>query len=232
MTDRAIPKTFPKAQAVNPLTPRRAFRLPFAIVSLALLFVTTLPLLSSLVLELNLVQLEGRAETIVHGRCLALREVPDGQPLPYTEYTFEVLHAVKGCQGPTGKLLEKITFRHAGTEHGALRADGTEIAPLHLGIPTHKVGEETVLFLTKESKAGLCAPVGLAIGKLSVERKDGVASVINARGKKLFQDVPAASFAGLNAAETGALEAATLPSGNEKIELGSFLGLCGKVKSK
>ncbi len=205
--------------------------------ALALVAPTARPLAGSLVLELNLVQLQDRAGAIVHGRCFARRDVPDGQPLPYTEYTFEVLEAVKGCQDANKKTLERITFRHAGTLRGTARADGTEAVPLNLGLPSYELGKEYVLFLTRESKAGLCAPVGLTLGKFTVQRKEGRAWVANSRGKKLFEGISKASFRGLsveeaNALQSGADDGGAHGPGEPTIELKCFLGLCGKVTTK
>ncbi len=184
------------------------------------------PLGASLVKECSFLTLHRDAGTIFHGRCLAKKEVPDGQPLPYTEYTFEVLERVKGCKDARGKPLGMVTFRHGGTRTGRVRADGLEEAPLRFGIPEHEVGEESVLFLTSESSAGLCAPVGLSQGKFEVVRENRKARVKNPRGAALFETVQAAAFQVLEKEEADLLR-----SSEKTIDLKRFLGLCGKVKA-
>jgi len=203
---------------------RRLPPIPAIALGIALPILLALPLGATLVLELNLAQLKERAATIVHGRCIAKREVPDGQPLPYTEYTFEVKKALRGCQDTQGKPLERITVRHAGTSQAETRGDGLEAAPRRWGIPEHQVGEEAILFLTKESSLGLCAPVGLDQGKLEVVQKDGRKLAINKRGKRLFESLDSKKFQTLNAAETAALE-----SPGDALDLDCFLGLCAKL---
>jgi len=119
------------------------------------------PAAASLVVHLDLVSLHARAGMLFHGRCTAKQEFPEAKPFPYTEYTFTVIDAVKGCRDGAGKTLETVTVRHAGTRSGYVRPDGLEVAPLRLGLPEHEVGEEAILFLTRESRLGLSAPVGL-----------------------------------------------------------------------
>ncbi|HVR75002.1 MAG TPA: hypothetical protein VMT52_11745 [Planctomycetota bacterium] len=197
---------------------------PAAIV-IALFLAIAAPLGAALVLEVGFVTLERKAGSIFHGRCIAKKEVEDGNPVPFTEYTFEVLGAVKGMKDPRGKDLETITFRHAGVRTGRVRDDGTEEAPIRWGIPEHEIGDELVLFLTRESRGGLCSPVGLSQGKFRVIKKDGKAFVENPRGDTLFREAGAAAFEPL---ERG--EAAALASAERTIELSCFLGLCRKVK--
>lgn len=210
-------------QCSPPRCPRGRVR-PAAL-GLTLLLAMAAPLAAALVLEVGFVTLERNAGSIFHGRCIAKQEVEDGKPVPFTEYTFEVLGAVKGMKDPRGKDLETITFRHAGVRTGRVRGDGTEEAPIRWGIPEHEIGDEMVLFLTRESRGGLCAPVGLSQGKFRVMKKDGKAFVENPRGEALFREAGAAAFKPL---EKG--EAAALGSAERSIELSCFLGLCRKVK--
>jgi hypothetical protein len=184
------------------------------------------PLQATLVEECNFIKLKERAGTIFHGRCLERREVADGKPVPYTEYTFQVIEVVKGLKDAQGKAPEKITFRHAGTRTGQLRPDGLETAPLRLGVPEHEVGEEVVLFLTRESSIGLCSPVGLSQGKFKIVRKERQALVQNIfKNRGLFAATGPSSFREL---APGELEAAS--ASQDGIELKAFLGLCKKVK--
>jgi len=182
---------------------------------------------ASLVLECGFGSLHQKAGTLFHGKCLERKEVVDGKPLPYTEYTFEVIQAVKGCKDRQGKVMKTITIRHAGTTKGRPRTDGLVEVPLRFGVPEYKVGEEVVLFLTRESRLGLCAPVGLSQGKFSVVRKDRKLFVKNPKGRTLFQTVDTASFKELARDEEKALT-----SGEKLIELRCFLSLCSKLTAR
>jgi hypothetical protein len=184
------------------------------------------PAAASLVVQLDLVSLHARAGALFHGRCTGRREFPEARPIPYTEYTFAVIDPVKGCRDGAGKVLETVTVRHAGTRSGYVRPDGLEVAPLRFGLPEHEVGEEAVLFLTPESRLGLCAPVGLAQGKFKVLRKAGKASVVNEVGNcGLLDKVEARSFRGLRDEDLQGLRSA-----KDGIELKRFLDLLRSVK--
>ena len=187
----------------------------------------TLSARASLVLECGFRSLQEKAGTLFHGKCLERKEVVDGKPLPYTEYTFEVIRAVKGCKDGQGKQMKTITIRHAGTTKGRQRTDGLVEVPLHFGIPEYAVGEEVVLFLTRESRLGLCAPVGLVQGKFSVVKKDRKLFVKNPKGNKLFQTVDTSSFK-----ELGPDEEKALTAGEKLIELRCFLNLCSKLTAR
>lgn len=192
----------------------------------AAVFLTSISLRATTVIECDLLELYRRAGTIFHGRCLSKKEVLDGEPVPYTKYTFLVLEAVKGLKDAQGKTPKSITSRHAGVETALRRPDGLESPPFRLGVPEYAVGEEVVLFLTEESSVGLCAPVGLSQGKFRVTKKDGGTFVKNRHGnRRLFEKLDRASFLGL---EEGELEAAR--AAPDKIELGSFLKLLKNVK--
>src|SRR5437870_354692 len=169
----------------------------FALLSAAActLFSNRSPVQATLVEACNFITLTQRAETIFHGRCLQKKEVADGKPVPYTEYTFRVIEAVKGLKDPLGKPPETITVRHAGTRSGKARPDGLETAPLRLGLPEYEVGEEVVLFLSRESSFGLCAPIGLSQGRFAVIKKERRALVLNIhRNRGLFEATDASSF--------------------------------------
>jgi hypothetical protein len=184
------------------------------------------PVAASLVVHLDLVSLHARAGTLFHGSCTAKQEFPEAKPFPYTEYTFTVIDAVKGCRDGAGKTLETVTVRHAGTRSGYVRPDGLEVAPLRLGLPEHEVGEEAILFLTRESRLGLSAPVGLTQGKFKVVRKNGTATVKNELGNcGLFEKVDAASFRDLRDEDLQSFRGE-----KDAIELGRFLKLLRSVK--
>ena len=183
------------------------------------------PLGGSLVREIDFVSLNQRAGTLFHGRCIERKEVPGAEPFGYTEYTFEVIEGVKGCRDASGKAIETMTVRHAGTRSGHVRPDGLEVPPLRIGVPEYEVGEEVVLFLTRESKLGLCAPVGLSQGKFSVLRAKGRVLVRNSLANRcLFDTLEASPPRGLSR-----LHARTLREAGEALSLSDFLDACRKL---
>lgn len=95
------------------------------------------------------------------------------------------------------------------------------------GAPSYLVGDELVLFLTKESRLGLCAPVGLDQGALRVQRAESKAFVRNQRGARLFEKVDATGFAPL-----GPDESAMLSLRGERLDVDCFLRLCAKLKPR
>ncbi len=208
-------------------SPRRLRRSPLVLACLALMAGTSSPnaARAAAVRECDFLTLGARAATIFHGKCIARREVPDGEPFPYTEYTFEVIEAAKGAVDATGKPLKTITFRHGGTRTPRARQDGLEEVPRRFGLPEYEVGEESVLFLSRESSVGLCAPIGLEQGRFAVLRRDGGTFVRNAAGKKLFARTTADRLAALQPGERAALESET-----PLVDIKCFLGLCRKLK--
>jgi hypothetical protein len=108
----------------------------------------------------SVAELTGSAARIFRGRCVAARPVTadlKGRPLAATAYTFEVSEYLKG-DGP-----RRLTFRQAGTpERGT--SDLGRIAGLTVFAP----GNEYVVFLRPESKAGLIAAAGRGRGVLLV----------------------------------------------------------------
>jgi hypothetical protein len=198
---------------------------PLPIALLVLAGAAATPLGGSLVREIDFVSLNQRAGTLFHGRCIERKEVPDARPFGYTEYTFEIIEGVKGCRDAAGKPTETMTVRHAGTRSGHVRPDGLEVPPLRLGLPEYEVGEEVVLFLTRESKLGLCAPVGLSQGKFSVIRAKGRVLVRNSQANRcLFDTLEASPPRGLSKVETR-----TLREAGEALNLRDLLDACRKL---
>lgn len=208
------------------LSPRSA-RLPGRASIVAGVFVALASQVSAtIVAQLDFGELHRRSGRLFHGRCVSRREVFDGGSVPYTEYVFEVVEGVKGCQGPDGAPAKTIAFRHAGTRSGALRPDGLEVPPLRLGVPEYDPGEEVVLFLTRESRSGLSAPVGLAQGVFRVKRSEGKATVrAPLGGRRLFAAVRAEAFDGL-----GSGAAAVIRDRSDEIPLETFLELCRRYR--
>jgi len=207
---------------------QKPMRLPVRPVQIALFVLAgaaATPLGSSLVREIDFVSLNQRAGVLFHGRCIGRKEVPGAEPFGYTEYTFEVIEGVKGCRDASGKAIETMTVRHAGTRSGHVRPDGLEVPPLKLGVPEYEIGEEVVLFLTRESKLGLCAPVGLSQGKFSVIRAKGRVLVRNSLANRcLFDALETSPPRGLSQ-----LDARTLRQAGEILGLRDFLDACRKL---
>jgi hypothetical protein len=113
---------------------------------------------ASTVEQLDLPGLFDRAEHVVHGRIAAKRVLVGARGRPETEYELGLIRAF------WGGAANVLTFRAPG---GAL-ADGREL--VIPGLPSLAVGEEVLLFLSRESRTGLRVPVGLAQGKFQVVR--------------------------------------------------------------
>jgi hypothetical protein len=115
---------------------------------------------ASTVEKLDLAGLFARSEHVLHARVAAASVKLGAHGRPETEYRVDVLTTFWG--GANGAF----TFRTPG---GAL-SDGREmVIP---GLPRLAVGEEVLVFLSRESKLGLRLPVGLAQGKFQVVRDE------------------------------------------------------------
>ncbi len=118
--------------------------------ALALLLVPTM-LSATMVRELTLPELVARADRIVRGRCLDVREATDPRSgLPVTEITFAVAETVKGPE------TARLVFRQLG--------DRSHPGPG----PSFAVGEDALLFLGREGPTGLTAPIGLEQGRMPI----------------------------------------------------------------
>ena len=171
--------TFPKGLP----RPSRPFPMRFllavgALVALDLLLALFLPAreaTAGTALRLDVAELVHASELVLEGRVLAAapREV---EGLLTTEYLLEVERTHKGEHQATRAL--RIP--------GGLRADGSGL--LIPGLPTLHAGEEVLLFLGPESRAGARLPTGLAQGKFSVERlADGSKRLLrDSRALELF----------------------------------------------
>jgi hypothetical protein len=126
--------------------------------------------------ELGLADMAARAGRIFDGTCTGRVVVePAGGARPYTTYTFEVVRAIKGVDGPV------VTFSVPGTPDGRG----------FIGMPVFEIGERAVLLLYPPGPRGHASPMGLDQGLFRVlEAADGpIAIHAGARGR-LLDDVP------------------------------------------
>jgi hypothetical protein len=156
-------------------------RAPFALLPVLFfsLVLSVTPTHATRVLPLNLEELTKHAGRVFSGRITEVRVERDpGLDRDVTRVTAEVEHSAKGGNG------RSVTFRVLGRQNGK--------EPLQSGIggmPRFREGEEVVLFLYGESKAGLTSPVGFGQGKFSLVRdKQGRRVALNESGNQtLFQ---------------------------------------------
>ncbi len=108
----------------------------------------------------SVAELTRSAARVFRGRCVAARPGTvdlRGRPLAATAYTFEVSEYLKG-EGP-----RTLTFRQAGTPE----RDVTDLGRI-AGLTVFAPGNEYVIFLRPESKAGLTSAAGRGRGVLLV----------------------------------------------------------------
>lgn len=108
--------------------------------------------------QLDLAGLVAGAEWVLEARVVGARVQVDARGRPETEYTLAVATEFLG----TGAA--RRTFRMPG---GVLPDGSGLVLP---GVPRLDLGEDAIVFLTRESRAGLRMPVGLAQGKLRIVR--------------------------------------------------------------
>ena len=126
-------------------------------------------------LELDLQGLVDRSELVIEGRVLSRRCFPDSHGRPETEYVVAV--DVPYLGGPEALR----TFRFPG---GRLPGKDGGTALVVPGLPELEVGEEVILFLTREGAQGWRMPVGLSQGKYrKVEDADGQVHAVREHGQ-------------------------------------------------
>jgi len=138
---------------------------------------------------MNLEEMTQRSARIFSGRCLQIRVEHDPSiNIDVTSVKFAVGRTVKGRHDRT------VTIRIADSTRPG--APGSQV----VGMPTFKVGEEVVLFLYGESRAGLTSPVGFGQGKFTV--------VTDKKGRRYASNVQNGTlFSGLSPGATRRLAA-------------------------
>jgi|JI9StandDraft_1071089.scaffolds.fasta_scaffold404990_1 hypothetical protein len=110
------------------------------------------------VVRMEIEELARSAELVFDGRVLFARSFRDERGLVRTEYTVSVATSFAG--GPQSTRTFELP--------GGQLADGSGL--LIPGLPRLEIGEDALLFLTREGSSGLRLPVGLAQGKLRLVR--------------------------------------------------------------
>lgn len=133
--------------------------------------------------KLDLAGLVDRSELVVEGRVLGSETTLDAHGRPATRYTLAVARTFRGAQ---------TTLRDVVLPGGVLSDGRGLVLP---GMPTLVQGEEALLFLSEESRAGLRFPVGLSQGRLRIVtapngarrllREHGDLELVDDRGRAL-----------------------------------------------
>ena len=139
------------------------------LVAAILVVIATPPLVATTVKTVNLEEMVNLAERVFYGRCLSVKPTSHRIGMAVSEYTFQVLEAVKGVRPG-----QKIVFWQVD-------ATGRGLLPGIIGMPVYRKGRKILIFLHGDSQVGLTSPVGLSQGVFAVDRdKEGQPRVINA----------------------------------------------------
>jgi len=132
--------------------------------------------------QLNLVDLVGQSQLILHGTVKSVTDGIDSRGIPYTEVTIRVAEALRG------DIKGEYTFRQFGLLKPRAMGNGTvNLMVTPAGWATYTKGEETILFLYKRAAwTGLQTTVGLGQGKFKVQMAGAMNQMRNAG---LFQNV-------------------------------------------
>jgi len=132
--------------------------------------------------QLNLVDLVGQSQLILHGTVKSVTDGIDSRGIPYTEVTIRVAEALRG------DIKGEYTFRQFGLLKPRAMGNGTvNLMVTPAGWATYTKGEETILFLYKRAAwTGLQTTVGLGQGKFKVQMAGAMNQMSNAG---LFQNV-------------------------------------------
>lgn len=132
-----------------------------------LLLLLALPAPGGTAARVELEELVGQCDQALEGRVERVRVLECGPKRIETELTLSVARRFWG-QG-SGELVVRIP--------GGVLPDGRGL--VLAGLPRFEEGEELILFLSAESRRGTRMPVGLAQGRLRVERRaDGTKSIV------------------------------------------------------
>jgi len=114
-------------------------------------------------MRLSLEQITANSDRAFVGRVVGVHSGRDSAGVPSTWVTFAV------TQPLAGRVGSEVTIKQFGATEAL--ADGTAV---HFpGVPTYRPGDELVLFLSGESDAGFCAPIGLGQGTFPIAHRNG-----------------------------------------------------------
>ncbi|HEY1090717.1 MAG TPA: hypothetical protein VGE47_06485 [Burkholderiaceae bacterium] len=124
----------------------------------------------------NLTQMIAKADRIVTGRVMAVKDGISAEGVPFTEVTLKLSEgAQRGLKSrKSGRAAApgegNYTFRQYGLLKPRRMGDGRYMLPAKIeGMPTWRVGEQVMSFMNKPAaRTGLVTPVGLAQGKLTI----------------------------------------------------------------
>jgi hypothetical protein len=120
----------------------------------------------------NLEEMVVKANRVFQGTCeKSEHKYLASTRVPVIEYTFLVDSAIKGVAPG-----ERVIFRQVHWQDA--RRSGSP------DVPEYQVGQQVLLFLKKDSEAGLTSPVGLRQGAFLVEGKGASAVVMNLDGNR------------------------------------------------
>ena len=140
-----------------------------AVLAVLLMTITAPFLIATSVRTVNLEEMVNLSERVFRGRCLSVEAINHRSGMAVSEYTFEVLEAIKGVRPG-----EEIVFRQVD-------ATGRGRLPGIIGMPAYPKGREILLFLHGDSQIGLTSPVGLGQGVFAVDRTvEGQLKAVNA----------------------------------------------------
>ncbi|MBK7875441.1 MAG: hypothetical protein IPJ77_06780 [Planctomycetes bacterium] len=108
--------------------------------------------------KLDLTGLVDGSELVLEGRVLDAQPALDTRGRPATRYTLSVARTFRGAGAPVRDVVLP----------GGVLPDGRGL--VLPGVPVLTQGEEALLFLSRESRAGVRLPVGLSQGHLRIVR--------------------------------------------------------------
>ena len=126
--------------------------------------------------QINLVDLVGQSQLILHGTIKSVADGIDERGVPYTQVTIRVFEALRG------NVKGDYTFRQFGLLKPRRMPNGTtNLMVTPAGWATYTAGEETILFLYKRAAwTGLQTTVGLGQGKFKVQMAGAMNQTTNA----------------------------------------------------
>ena len=127
---------------------------------IALVGATSAPAGATMVQRLTLDRITRAAARVVHATVTDVRSGRDESGLPATWVTLSVAQTLKG------PASNNLTIKQFGVAEPLADGTITRIA----GLPRYTVGDEIVLFLHGDSRAGFTSPVGLGQGCYRVRR--------------------------------------------------------------